>query len=131
MVFLIAWFNNGILGKSGQIVNAIIAKINLYCIVVYTHVYVCESINCTQFAISRNRPVVYCFTDLDEDVQATNFESGRPTSLRDVRYEEACNRLAVEAVKRGCTDNVTVMIVDISQPACTKDSQETAVKESS
>lgn len=35
-------------------------------------------------------------------------------SLKDIRYEEACNRLAVEAVKRGCTDNVTVMIVDIS-----------------
>jgi serine/threonine protein phosphatase PrpC len=58
----------------------------------------------------------------------TNFESGRPTSLRDVRYEEACNRLAVEAVKRGCTDNVTVMIVDVRQPAtATKDSQEETV----
>lgn len=70
---------------------------------------------------------------LDEDIQVTNFESGRPTSLRDVRYEEACNRLAVEAVKRGCTDNVTVMIVDISQPSSTKDSQETVtvVRESS
>ena len=70
---------------------------------------------------------------LDEDIQVTNFESGRPTSLRDVRYEEACNRLAVEAVKRGCTDNVTVMIVDISQLSSTKDSQETVtvVKESS
>ena len=70
---------------------------------------------------------------LDKDIQVTNFESGRPTSLRDVRYEEACNRLAVEAVKRGCTDNVTVMIVDISQPSSTKDSQETVtvVKESS
>ena len=43
----------------------------------------------------------------------TNFESRKPSSLRDVRHEEACNRLAVEAVKRGCTDNVTVMIVDI------------------
>ncbi len=45
----------------------------------------------------------------------TNFESKKgPTSLKSVRYEEACNRLAVEAVKRGCTDNVTVMIVDIA-----------------
>ena len=25
----------------------------------------------------------------------------------------ACNKLAVEAVKRGCTDNVTVMIIDL------------------
>ncbi|XP_019861765.1 PREDICTED: integrin-linked kinase-associated serine/threonine phosphatase 2C-like isoform X1 [Amphimedon queenslandica] len=32
---------------------------------------------------------------------------------REYRFEVACNRLAVEAVKRGCTDNVTVLIVDI------------------
>ncbi len=42
--------------------------------------------------------------------------------LKEVRYEEACNRLAVEAVRRGCTDNVTVMIIDIlhshSRPDC-------------
>ena len=45
----------------------------------------------------------------------TNFEAKKaPTSLKAVRYEEACHRLAVEAVKRGCTDNVTVMIVDIA-----------------
>lgn len=51
------------------------------------------------------------------DIEAgTNFESRRPASLRDVRYDEACNRLAVEAVKRGCTDNVTVMIIDIQKP---------------
>ena len=51
------------------------------------------------------------------DIEAgTNFESCRPASLRDVRYDEACNRLAVEAVKRGCTDNVTVMIIDIQKP---------------
>lgn len=46
----------------------------------------------------------------------TNFESTRPLTLREVRYEEACNRIAVEAVKRGCTDNVTVMIIDIQKP---------------
>ena len=46
----------------------------------------------------------------------TNFESTRPLSLREVRYEEACNRIAVEAVRRGCTDNVTVMIIDIQEP---------------
>ncbi|XP_003390974.2 PREDICTED: uncharacterized protein LOC100637563 [Amphimedon queenslandica] len=34
-------------------------------------------------------------------------------SDREYRFEVACNRLAVEAVKRGCTDNVTVLIVDI------------------
>ena len=34
-------------------------------------------------------------------------------SDREYRFELACNRLAVEAVKRGCTDNVTVLIVDI------------------
>ena len=50
-----------------------------------------------------------------DDASETNFEhKKRPDSLRAVRYEEACNRLAVEAVKRGCTDNVTVMIVDIA-----------------
>jgi integrin-linked kinase-associated serine/threonine phosphatase 2C len=46
----------------------------------------------------------------------TNFESSQPASLRDVRCDEACNRIAVEAVKRGCTDNVTVMIIDIQKP---------------
>ena len=51
-----------------------------------------------------------------DDEGDTNFESRKPTSVRDVRCEEACNRIAVEAVKRGCTDNVTVMIVDIMHP---------------
>lgn len=50
-----------------------------------------------------------------DDAADTNFESSRPASIRDLHYEEACNRIAVEAVKRGCTDNVTVMIVDIMQ----------------
>lgn len=49
-----------------------------------------------------------------DDVVETNFECKKPSCVKDVRYEEACNRLAVEAVKRGCTDNVTIMIVDIS-----------------
>ncbi len=51
-----------------------------------------------------------------DDAAETNFESSnkKNISLKDIRYEEASNRLAVEAVKRGCTDNVTVMIVDIS-----------------
>lgn len=51
-----------------------------------------------------------------DDENSTNFESWRPKTLHGARYEEACNRLAVEAVKRGCTDNVTVMIVDIQLP---------------
>ena len=46
----------------------------------------------------------------------TNFESSLPASLHDIRCDEACNRIAVEAVKRGCTDNVTVMIIDIQKP---------------
>lgn len=58
----------------------------------------------------------------EEDLPSTNFESGRPATLRDVRYEEACNRLAVEAVKRGCTDNVTVVMIDILHPSNEKDS---------
>lgn len=51
---------------------------------------------------------------LADDAPETNFATKKARSLTDIRYEEACNRLAVEAVKRGCTDNVTVMIVDIS-----------------
>ena len=41
---LIVWFNDCILGKSGQIANPIIATSTLYCIIVYAHVYVCECI---------------------------------------------------------------------------------------
>ena len=40
---LIAWFNDYVLGRSGQIANPIIAT--PYRIIVYVHVYVCESIN--------------------------------------------------------------------------------------
>ena len=58
---------------------------------------------------------VFCFFSSDDE-RDTNFESRKPTSVRDVRCEEGCNRIAVEAVKRGCTDNVTVMIVDIMHP---------------
>ena len=55
------------------------------------------------------------------DAVETSFEGKKTRSIKDIRYEEACNRLAVEAVKRGCTDNVTVMIVDIAS----KDSENT------
>eukprot|EP00731_Ephydatia_muelleri_P015521 Em0008g1241a len=51
----------------------------------------------------------------EDGIQDTNFESTRPASVKEARYGAACNRLAVEAVKRNCTDNVTVMVVDIFQ----------------
>ena len=63
-----------------------------------------------------------------DDAVDTNFESSRPASIRDLRYEEACNRIAVEAVKRGCTDNVTVMIVDIMQSPWHKELTYTALE---
>ena len=55
---LIVWFNDCIVGKSGQITNPIITMATPYHIIVYMHVYVCESINCehrkySQFAINR------------------------------------------------------------------------------
>ena len=40
---LIAWFNDCILGKSGQIVNPIIVTVNP---VLYYSIHVCKSINC-------------------------------------------------------------------------------------
>ena len=49
------------------------------------------------------------------DVSDTNYESIRPKSVREFRCSEACTALAVEAVKRGCTDNVTVLLVDVEQ----------------
>lgn len=61
-----------------------------------------------------SRGFSFAVTDDDSD---TNFEKRRPGSLRELRLEEACNRLAVEAVKRGCTDNVTVMMVDLLHPS--------------
>ena len=50
------WFNDCILGKSGQIANP--RWLTPYHIIVYAHVYICESINCehkkySQFAINR------------------------------------------------------------------------------
>ena len=62
--------------------------------------------------------IIYCTKmtlDTDTEIE-TNFQSTRPASLREVQYDEACNRIAVEAVKRGCTDNVTVMLIDILKP---------------
>ena len=56
---LIAWFNDCVLRKSGQIANPIIAMVDpVPYYNIHTHVYVCESINCkhrkySQFAINR------------------------------------------------------------------------------
>ena len=52
---LITWFNDCILGKSGQIANQ---RSIPYHIIVYTHIYVCASIDCkcrknSQFAVNR------------------------------------------------------------------------------
>lgn len=49
------------------------------------------------------------------DISDTNYESVQPKSVREFRCHEACTGLAVEAVMRGCTDNVTVLLVDINQ----------------
>ena len=71
--------------------------------------------------------LVFIFT---EDETETNFQSKKSMSLKEAHYEEACNRLAVEAVKRGCTDNVTVMIIDIAQQNLReKESEITALQE--
>ncbi|CAL8334438.1 unnamed protein product [Boreogadus saida] len=48
--------------------------------------------------------VKYVFSLLQEDGSGTNEEG---------RYEAACQRLASEAVRRGCADNVTVILVSI------------------
>ena len=44
--FLIAWFNDCVLGKLGRIANPVIST--PYCIIVhaYVYIYVCKSINC-------------------------------------------------------------------------------------
>ena len=56
--FLIVWFNDRVLVKSGQIVNPTIVMVDPVPYSVYTHIYVYESINCErrnylQFAINR------------------------------------------------------------------------------
>jgi len=45
----------------------------------------------------------------------TNFQSIDPNDKTAIRYEAACNRIAIEAVKRGSSDNVSVMLVDIAK----------------
>lgn len=36
------------------------------------------------------------------------------TEEEELKYEAACQQLASEAVRRGCADNVTVILVSIS-----------------
>ena len=48
--FLIAWFNNCVLGKSSQPANPIFTP---YCITVYAHIYVYNSISCKRTKISQ------------------------------------------------------------------------------
>jgi len=61
--------------------------------------------------------IIVLLVGFSDGATETSFEGKKLKSVKDIRYEEACNRLAVEAVKRGCTDNVTVMIVDITSRA--------------
>ena len=50
-----------------------------------------------------------------EAVSDTNFESVAPCDQAGVRYEAACNRIAIEAVKRGSSDNVSIMLIEITK----------------
>ena len=52
-----------------------------------------------------------------DPVQSTNFaDDTSPPDAYSYRCEVACNRMAVEAVTRGCADNVTIMLVAL-QPS--------------
>ena len=54
-----------------------------------------------------------------DPVQSTNFaDDTSPPDAYSYRCEVACNRMAVEAVTRGCADNVTIMLVAL-QPSWT------------
>lgn len=55
-----------------------------------------------------------CFINLEMTLK-TNFQSIDPDDKTAIRYEAACNRIAIEAVKRGSSDNVSVMLVDITK----------------
>ncbi|XP_071396152.1 integrin-linked kinase-associated serine/threonine phosphatase 2C isoform X1 [Centroberyx affinis] len=46
-------------------------------------------------------------------LQDGSVERGAGLAEEEVRYEAACQRLASEAVRRGCADNVTVILVSI------------------
>lgn len=59
---------------------------------------------------------MYCLLSLSLSTLDDGLVKVTEISEREYRYEVACNRLAVEAVKRGCTDNVTALIVDIIKP---------------
>lgn len=38
-----------------------------------------------------------------------------PRDKAAICYEAACNKIAIEAVKRGSSDNVSVMLIEISK----------------
>ncbi|KAK1168696.1 integrin-linked kinase-associated serine/threonine phosphatase 2C isoform X2 [Acipenser oxyrinchus oxyrinchus] len=46
-------------------------------------------------------------------LEEETLEQKEGKTLQDTRFETACNRLANEAVRRGCADNVTVLLVNI------------------
>lgn len=48
-----------------------------------------------------------------EAASDTNFESVVPRDKSAIHHEAACNKIATEAVKRGSSDNVSVMIIEI------------------
>jgi len=50
-----------------------------------------------------------------ETASDTNFESAVPRDQAAIHYEAACNRIAIEAVKRGSSDNVSVMLIEITK----------------
>lgn len=54
-----------------------------------------------------------------DPVPSTNFETKTSVDPFAYRCEAACNKMAVEAVKRGCADNVTIMLVVISMSSTT------------
>ncbi|XP_041120213.1 integrin-linked kinase-associated serine/threonine phosphatase 2C isoform X2 [Polyodon spathula] len=46
-------------------------------------------------------------------LEEETLEQKEGKTLQDARFETACSRLANEAVRRGCADNVTVLLVNI------------------
>ena len=49
--------------------------------------------------------------------QDDKIEGTETKSAEEVRYETACNRLANEAVRKLSADNVTVILISISNPS--------------
>ena len=51
---------------------------------------------------------------IPDPVPSTNFETATPVNPTAYRCEVTCNKMAVQAVQRGCADNVTIMLITIS-----------------